>query len=106
MNSNLKRSKHFLLLLLDTSKTQARALLETAKPSQVIALSEVALNLHQNPVLQTKFKKQSKRHQSIIRRIGDRDLKETLKYQLICKHWKVVWELVLLVKIQLKQLLI
>lgn len=105
MSTKLDKSKHFLMLLLDTTKSQARALLETANPSQVLALSEVLLNLCENSSFSIKFKNLPRRHQLILQRLGDRNTKEKVKYQLVCKHWKLVWESVLLIKTSLVRLL-
>ena len=98
MSSRLQKSKHFVLLLLKASKPQARALLETADPNQVLALSEIALNLFQNPAFLAKLKKQNKRRQSILKNFGDKHIKEKAKYQLLCKHWEVIWKCVLTLK--------
>ncbi len=102
MSIRLQKSIHFILLLLETSKAQARALLETANPTQVLALSEIALNLFQNPSFSTKLKKQTKKHQSILNQFGDKHIKEKAKYQLLCKHWEVIWKCVLSLKTFLK----
>lgn len=45
MSSNLKHNRDFIQVLLSTPRAQARAILKTANPQQVSALSEIAHNL-------------------------------------------------------------
>ena len=103
--NKITKSKYFILLLLTCSKSQARAILETANEHQVLALSEIALNfVSQN----SKKSKQSSlnRKRKVIEKLGNRDLKERTKYSLICNNWELVWKLVIEFKPTLKQLLL
>ncbi len=101
--NKVSKSKYFILLLLNCHKSQARAILETCNETQVLSLSEIALNF----VSQDRKAKESilNKKRKVIERLGSRKLKERTKYTLICNHWEVVWKLVLEFKPTLKQLL-
>lgn len=101
--NRIEKSKYFILLLLHTQKSQAKALLETASPAQVLAISEVAHNICENPDI--KLKNTSKRQQLIIKQLGDRKLKEKAKYKLLCKEWRLVWDIIVQVRSTLIKLL-
>ncbi len=45
MSKTIQQTEDFFILLLSTSKFQARALLETATPPQVLAVREVIANI-------------------------------------------------------------
>ncbi len=104
--SKITKAKNFMLLLLTCSKPQARALIETASPDQVLALSETILNILTNQKgLTSKGRSTITRHRKLLERIGSRKLLEKTKYSLVRNHWKLVWTLVLEIKAKLKQLL-
>ncbi len=100
----IRQSKEFVLLLLKCSKSQARALLETADKQQVLALSEIALNFVDQKLKTTKDRL-FKRKKSVIEKLGSRKHTERFKYTLVCNHWNLVWKLVLDFKPALTQLL-
>ncbi len=105
MSVKIHKSRHFLQLLLSTSKVQARALLETSSPDQILMLSEIALNIVENQLpTNTKTKLELKKHHSVLKKLANRKIKPKNKYHLVHKHWKVVWESVLLVKRILSQI--
>ena len=108
MSQTLKKVNHFLLLLLsnNTSRNQAIALLETASPPQVLALSEIVYNIICGELpLDTKTKSFVKRHKKVLERLAKKTLSEKTKYRLIRQHPKLVLETLLFIKPLLLKLL-
>ncbi len=103
--NKIKQSKEFILLLLICSRPQARAILETSSPEQILALSEIALNFVDQKLKSTKSSL-FKRRKKVIEKLGSRKFKERTKYSLVCKNWELVWKLVLDLKPTLKKLLL
>ena len=67
----VRKNKDFLALLCKTkSGEQRQALLDTATPSQVRALSEIVLNLYCNRIHLPRKKKQLKAHEFELSRIA------------------------------------
>ena len=97
----ITKVKHFLYLLLDihTSSSQARALLETENPDQVLGLSEIALNLTDNQIpLNIKARSHIKKNQSVLKKLGNRKLTERTKFSIISKQWKLIWKTVIIIR--------
>jgi len=103
--NRINKAKHLLDLLLKTTENQANALLQTANPTQVLALSEIAHNICENPELNTKFNRKTKKQQLILKQLGNRKVREPMKYKLVHKHWQLVRQVVLQCKDHLLHLL-
>ena len=108
MSQTLKKVNHFLLLLLSdsTSRNQAIALLETASPPQVLALSEIAYNIICGELpLDAKTKSFVKRRKKVLERLAKKTLSEKTKYRIIRQYPKLVSETLHLIKPLLLKLL-
>ena len=108
MSQTLKKVSHFLLLLTSdsTSRNQAIALLETASPPQVLALSEIVYNIICGELpLDAKTKSFVKRHKKVLERLAKKLLSEKTKYRLVRQHPKIVLETLHLIKPILLKLL-
>ena len=108
MSQTIKKVNQFLLLLLSvsTSRNQAIALLETASPPQVLALSEIAYNIICGELpLETKTKSFIKRHKKVLERLAKKTLGEKTKYGLVRQHPQLLWKILHLIKPLLLKLL-
>ncbi len=103
--NKIKQSREFILLLLSCSKSQARALLETASNEQISALSEIFLNFVDQK-LNTTDNSLFKRRKEVIQKLANRKYTDRFKYSLVCQNWQLVWKVVLDFKTTLKQLLL
>lgn len=89
MSKLVKQHREFLQLLLNTSKDQAAALLDTVTPEQVHLLSEIAFNLLQLPL--------SKKGQTLINKkktlfefLASKKQTKEQKRKRIRKHYKYI----------------
>ena len=103
MSKHLVKNKDYLTLLLNTSKNQAVALIDSATTEQIALLSEIAYNLLRLP-LGKKAARLVKSKQQVFDRLAKKGLSLEQKQRLLRKNYKliltVLWEL----KQQLQQL--
>ena len=71
MSKKINEQKAFLHLLLNTTKEQARALLYTVTPSQILVLSEIALNLLELP-LPPNIESTIHKRKGVLKKLGDK----------------------------------
>ena len=89
------RSSHFILLLLECSRNQARALLETASEQQVVMICRLLLNLRENIVmLAQESRRIVEKNKKLIERLSRKSTKEKTKYSLIRRFWSTVYNLI------------
>ena len=91
--SKLVREKHFVLLLIKTGAEQAKALLQTASPSQVLALNEIIHNFRQESFPLHKDSGKILKKKSVSK-LGQLKVKETDLHLIIRKHHKLLWEVI------------
>ena len=95
----IKKVENYLHLLLTTSKVQARALLETSNPDQVLAISEIILNLVENQLpVSSNLRRHIAKNLSLFKKLSGRKVAEKTKYSIIRKQWKLIWNTLLLFK--------
>ena len=97
----IRKVENFVRLLLDsnTSKSQARALLETANPHQVLAISEIALNLVENQIpLSSHLRSHIKKNLTLFKKLSRKTVSERARYSVVRKQWKLIWNTLLLFK--------
>ena len=95
----IKKVENYLHLLLNTSKVQARALLETSNPDQVLAISEIILNLLENQLpVSSNLSSHIAKNLSLFKKLSRRKVTERTKYNIIRKQWKLIWNTLLLFK--------
>lgn len=93
------KSTHFIQLLLNCSRNQAQALLETASKEQVHTISLLIFNLTKNlNSITAKTKALLRKHKKIINKLCDKKLAEKSKYSIIRKHWADVYNLLISAK--------
>lgn len=104
MSNALVKCKPFFTLLIDTSKQQGRALLDTATPSQADAITEIAYNLLHIPLtgsLKIKVEKRKK----ILSKIGNKKIKYRTKSRLVYKHSQCLYDTFIAFKPQILKLI-
>ena len=103
MSKHLVKNRDYLMLLLNTSKNQAVALIDSATTEQIALLSEIAYNLLRLP-LGKKAARLVKSKQQVFDQLAKKGLGLEQKQRLLRKNYKliltVLWEL----KQQLQQL--
>ena len=85
MSENLIENKHFLALLLSTSREQAIALLQTVTKEQLLLISEIAQNILHLP-LPKKAKYYVTKKKKLLERIASKQLSRSKKSSLISKN--------------------
>ncbi len=100
--TELKKQKHFLHLLLNSSKNQAQALFYTLTPQHTKSLCEIIYNLKQLPV-PVKTRRLLLRRRKLIEKLTS-DKKLNGKLRLLQNHYRQVHELLLSVDKQLLKL--
>ena len=104
MSQLLNDNKPFLLMILDTSKDQASAIIDTITPNQVRVISEIVSNLLELPVSkETKSRLTSK--QNLFMKLASKRASINAKRKLITKNYKHILLTLWTVKDQLKKLL-
>ena len=103
MSKNLIANKHFLQLLLSTSREQALSLLHTTTKDQLLLISEIAQNILQLP-LPKKAKHYLGKKKKLIERIASKKLAQSKKLSLIQKNAKYLYLLLLALRLQLSEL--
>ena len=104
MSNNLNEHSYFIKLLLETSKQQARALLETVTNKQVIVISEICLNLLTIP-LDKETASIINRRKQILKKLSNSKLTVKIKRRLIATHYRQISHTLLHIKNQLLDLL-
>jgi hypothetical protein len=85
---------HYLHLLLACSKSQAKALLETADKSQVLSVVKVLFNLERNILLLSKYSKSLlRKHNKLLTHLLKRTNSDKTNYSLIKKNWVKIFQL-------------
>lgn len=107
MSKLVKKQAAFLRLVKDTSsKTQRKALLDTATKEQLLALTEVTYNLlHGSLTLKGIHKKQLQRHKKFVRLLGNPRVGVRLKQKALCRQGGVVATILKVVEPFLKEVL-
>lgn len=92
MKSRLIQEKHFIILLISTtSHNQAQALLQSAQPNQVNAISEIVKNIRKNSTSIPKTtKKLLSRHSKLFQKLSSKKTSEKKRFRLVVKHWKLI----------------
>ena len=104
MSSTLREAKHFLLLLLTTSKLQAHALLDTLDKKQLQAIREILFNiLNRNISLSTSQLDIIKRRATLLGKIIK--IKGKKSSDLIARHYRTVYNTISMVKEDILKLL-
>ena len=85
MSQNLRKYKSFLTLLLSTSQTQAKALLQTITSGQVQAIVEIVYNL-MNIASSSKDKAVIQKRRAFLRKLVNKRIKFGGKKNLVVKH--------------------
>ena len=82
MSKTIREEKHFLGLLINTSKDQARALLYTVTPNQVLAISEIDHNLLILPLPPT-LKVIIERRRKVLQKLANKSISVRAKTYLV-----------------------
>ncbi len=91
----IKQQRHFLLLIVQTSPAQRKALLRTITRNQLRALSQIAHNIIKSNIRLTPAERQHlKRHRRLIYILGDRKLGSHHKKEAIIGKQKLIHALV------------
>lgn len=91
MSQRIKKNISFLQLLLNTHKSQKKALLDTISTEQLKTIGEIALNiLHGVLPLSANQKKALSRYRNAIRLIGQKGASQRRKKSTLVKNIKVV----------------
>lgn len=104
MSKALNKNKHFISLLLTTSKDQAASLIDSITSEQVSAIAEIIHNLLILP-LAKKPKHLIKKKEKLFEKIAHKRTSNEKRRQLIRKNYKFILPLLWSVKLQLEQLL-
>lgn len=102
MSKNLVNNKHFLALLLSTSKEQALALLYTLTRQQLVLLSEIAFNVLDLP-LPNKAQHYVTKKKKLFERIASSKTSTAAKRSAIEKHANYILQVLLALKQQLSE---
>ena len=104
MSKNISQEKHFIHLLLNSTKDQRRALLYTITPRQLLAISEISHNLLHLPMSNSNKGVIEKRRKT-LQNISDRSKSIRTRTFLVKKHMKLLLDTLKLVKSPLQELL-
>ena len=85
MSQKLRQNKNFLNLLLLTSSAQAKSLLQTITPQQVLTVVEIVYNL-MKIVTSAKDKAVIKKRSGFLRKLSNKRTTLAVKKKLIVKH--------------------
>ena len=97
MSENLSKNKNFLLLLLNTSKKQMYALLDSVDKNQSLALSEIFANLLHLP-LSKDAHRLLKVHRRLVERLSSKKTSYSKKSSLLRRHRNAVRHLLFAIK--------
>lgn len=103
MSKHLIENKHYLALLLSTSKAQALALLQTTTKEQLLLIAEIAHNL-QHLILPRKAKHYVTRKKRLFERLASKKISRSVKLSLVQKNAKYILDLLWSLKAQLSEL--
>lgn len=103
MSKNVVKNKQYLFLLLNTSKDQAVALIDTATPEQIALLSEISYNILRLP-LEKEAATLVKRNKKLFEQLSAAKLNNSRKLSLLSKHYKPFLMTLWALKPQLMQL--
>ena len=102
MNSLIKREKHFILLLLTTTRKQQLALVKTVTTPQLQSLVQIIYNVVLgNRFLPEKAKKKLQRYKTVIRRFITKGISQARRRALLLKYLN---QFILLLKPVIKDL--
>ena len=85
MSKNLKKFKNFLILMLITNRTQAKALLQTITSGQVEAIVEIVYNL-MNIASTVSDKAVLRKRRTYLKKLANKKTSLSAKKRLIVKH--------------------
>lgn len=100
MSTHIQKNKSFLDLLLQTSKRQAKALLNTITSEQVLLIIEVIKNILEL-ILPKKARYYVERKRKLLQKIIAKSISKTKKALLIKKHSSLLLLLFYAIKQQL-----
>ena len=103
MSKNVVKNRQYLFLLLNTSKDQAVALIDTATPDQIALLSEIAYNILRLP-LDKAASSLVKKNKTLFEQLATAKLSNSRKQLLLSKHYKSLLMTLWALKSQLMQL--
>ena len=103
MSKNVVKNKQYLFLLLNTTKDQAAALINTATPEQIALLSEIAYNILRLP-LEKAAASLVKRNKTLFEQLATEKVTNSKKKLLLSKHYKPFLMTLWALKPQLMQL--
>jgi hypothetical protein len=84
MSARLKRNINFLKILQKASPKQRKAIIATGSQDLILCISEIVDNvLKGNVKLSPKQKKQLSRYKAILRQLGNKKLKATIRRKLL-----------------------
>ena len=99
------RNKYFLHLLRDTHLTQVKQLVKIATVDQILAASEIVLNLLEGNIVVSKSDLQKfVRFKNILRKIGSFSIKIEVKRKLLHNHADLLKELLTHIWAQVQEL--
>jgi len=91
MSSLVKTHWNFLQLLISTSYSQRRRLIDSITSGQLKAIVEIITNVLQKIVqIPTRFKPQLVTHRRVIRRIADQTIELASKRKLVSRHVRII----------------
>lgn len=92
---NLKKQKCFLEFLSKTEPDQRKALLRTSTTEQCLVIGEICYNILQGSAgISNRHKTRLAEHADVIRRLANRDIKDSRRRYLLVKHNEVVVEII------------
>lgn len=92
MSDLLNENRHFVRLLLDSTRIQCEALLDTVSLSQTRSVSQLCRNLVEMPIKGEKAVESVRKNEKLLRKLGNRTLSAKAKGHLISKHRKRIIE--------------
>ena len=104
MSITIQKVADFLRLLLNTTKTQVRALFYTLTPVQTAALCEILYNIHKLPLTKQVLKELRKRS-ALIKKLTSKDTSLHKKLALVQKHYRLIHSTLDLIKKEILSIL-
>lgn len=106
MASQLEKSRHFILLMIEGSEVQAKALLQSINKQQVAAISEIIHNLLQgNLSLSSSLKAYLQKRKTLLRTVGSKKCSVEERLAVIIRNKLLFIKIVRSLGKQLKQVL-
>lgn len=104
MSKRIVKCKSFFILLLNTSKQQGQALLDTVTKEQTHAIAEIAYNLL-NISLKGSIKKKVSKRRKILQKLSNKNLQYRGKSLLIYKHSRCIYDTLINFSTQIQSLM-